>query len=198
MCVCVCIHTHIYKHAYISCIHSSINGCLHCFHVLALVNNTAIFAWINNFWPWVTQPLMVTAEHVAGGVTCFPTIQDDYFICSNPCTTVFSHSVLLFSCQLCSDSLWTHGLQHARLPCPSPFPRACSNSYIHWVTDAIQLAHPLSSLSPPAFSLSQHQSFPMSQLFASGGQSIGASASASVLPMNIQGWFPLGLTGLIS
>ena len=71
--------------------------------------------------------------------------------------------------------------------------------YVHWTGDAIQPSHPLSSLSPPAFNLSQHLgSFQMSQLFASGGQSIGASASASVLPKNIQGWFPLGLTGWIS
>ena len=70
---------------------------------------------------------------------------------------------------------------------------------VHWVGDAIQPSHPLSSPSPPTFNLSQHQeSFPMSLLFASGGQIIGASASASVLPMNIQGWFPLVLTGLIS
>ena len=63
--------------------------------------------------------------------------------------------------------------------------------------DAIQPAHPLSSPSLPAFSLSRHQSF-LSQLFASGGQSIEVSASTSVLPMNIQSWFPVGLTGLIS
>ena len=68
--------------------------------------------------------------------------------------------------------------------------------HVHWVGDAIQPSHPLSSPSPPVFNLSQHQGlFPLSQLFASGGQSIGASASASVLPVNIQGWFSLGLTG---
>ena len=94
-----------------------------------------------------------------------------------------------------SNSLWAHGLQHARLPCPSPPPRACSNSF-HWVSDAIQPSYPLSPTSP-ALSLSQYQGlFPVSCLFASGGQSI--RASASVLPMNIQGWFPLELTGLIS
>ena len=71
-----------------------------------------------------------------------------------------------------------------------------TQTHIHLVSDAIQPSHPLSSPSPPAFNLSQHQSFPVSQLFISGGQSIGASAS--VLPMNIQDWFPLGLTGLIS
>ena len=66
------------------------------------------------------------------------------------------------------------------------------------VGDAIQPPHPLSASSPPALSLSQNQSFYQCQLFASGGQNIGVPASASVLPMNIQGWFPLGLTSLIS
>ena len=69
---------------------------------------------------------------------------------------------------------------------------------VHQAGDAIQPLHPLSSSSPPALSLSQHQSFYQCQLFASGGQNIGVSASASVLPVNIQGWFLLGLTGLIS
>ena len=68
-----------------------------------------------------------------------------------------------------------------------------------WVDDAIQLSHPLLPPSPPAFNLSQHQGlFPVSWLFASGGQSIGVSLSASDLPVNIQGWFPVGLTGLLS
>ena len=90
----------------------------------------------------------------------------------------------------------THGLQHVRLPCSSPTPRACSNSCpsSHW-------CHPTISSSVVPFSSHLQSSpasgsFPMSQFFASGGQSIGASAS--VLPMNIQGWFPLRLTGLIS
>ena len=69
-------------------------------------------------------------------------------------------------------------------------------THVHRVGDVIPPSHPLLSPSPPAFNLSQHWSFPMSQYFASGGQSIGASAS--VLPINIQDWFPLGLTGLIS
>ena len=102
--------------------------------------------------------------------------------------------LLLFSHSVVSDSLWPHGLQHTMLPCCSPSPRACSNS-----CPLSQWCHPTisSSLvpSPPAFlqSFPASGSFPMSQLFTSGGQSIGASASASVLPMNIQGWFPLGL-----
>ena len=69
---------------------------------------------------------------------------------------------------------------------------------VHWVSDAIQPSHPLSPPSPPALNLSQHWSLSMSQLFATSGQSPGASTSAPVLPMNIQCWFPLGLTGLIS
>ena len=97
-----------------------------------------------------------------------------------------------------SDSLLTHRLQHTRLPCPSPTPGACSNS-----CPPSQWCHPTISSSVIPFS-SCLQSFPasasflMSQFFASGGQSIGASAIASVLPMNIQDWYPLGLTGWIS
>jgi len=72
-----------------------------------------------------------------------------------------------------------------------------AQTHVHWVSDAIQPSHPLSSPYLFAFNLFQHQGFfPMSQLFTSGGQSIGSSAS--VLPMNIQGWFPLRLTGWIS
>ena len=105
---------------------------------------------------------------------------------------------LLFSCEAVSDSLWPHGLQHARLPCPSSTPRACLNS-----CPLSQWCHPTISFSVITFS-SCLQSFPesgsflMSQFFTSGGWSIRASSSASVLPMNIQDWFPLGLTGLIS
>ena len=87
---------------------------------------------------------------------------------------------------------------HARLPCSSLSPGVCSNSY-----PLSQWCHPTISSSVIPFSVCPQSlpasvSFPVSQLFASGGQSIRASASASVLPMNIQGWFPLGLTGLIS
>ena len=71
-----------------------------------------------------------------------------------------------------------------------------AQTHTHWVRDSIQPSHPLLSPSPPTFFLSRHQG--KSQLFASGGPSIGASALASALPMNIQGWFPLGLTGLLS
>ena len=104
--------------------------------------------------------------------------------------------LLLFSRSVVSDSLWPLGLQHTRLPCPSPSPGACSNScpLSWWGRPTI------SSSDVPFFSCLQSfpasGSFPMSWLFTSGGQSVGASAS--VLPMNIQDWFPLGLTGLIS
>ena len=92
-------------------------------------------------------------------------------------------SSVQFSCSTMSDSLWPHGLQHARLPCPSPTPRACSNS-----CPSSQWCHPTISSSIVPFSSCLHSfpasgSFPMSQFFASGGQSIGASASASVLPI---------------
>ena len=106
--------------------------------------------------------------------------------------------LLMFSHSVMSDSLWPHGLWHTRLPYPLPSPRVCSNS-----CPMSQWCHPTISSSVIPFS-SCLKSFPasgsflMSQLFASGGQSIGASVSASALPMDIQDWFPLGWTGLIS
>ena len=104
---------------------------------------------------------------------------------------------LLFSLSVVSDSLRPYGLQHARLPCPSPFPGACSNS-CPLSREAIQLSHPQSSPSPPAFNLPQHHGlFQWVSSSTSGGQSTGASALASVLPMNIQNSIPLGLTGQI-
>ena len=97
-----------------------------------------------------------------------------------------------------SNSFWPHGLQHARLPCPSPTPRAYSNSYplSRWCHPTISSSVvPFFSCLPP---FPASDSFPMSQFFPSGGQSIGVSASTSVFQMNIQDWFPLALTGLIS
>ena len=102
-----------------------------------------------------------------------------------------------FSCSVISYSFGSHGLQHTRLPGPSQLLEP-TQTHVRWVSDAIQPSHPLSSPYPPAFNLSQHQSLQMCQFFTSGGQSIGASASVSVLPMNIQDWFPLELTGLLS
>ena len=102
-------------------------------------------------------------------------------------TIQFSHSVV-------SNSLWPHGMQHVRLPCPLPTPRVCSNS-----RPSSSWCHPTSSSSVIPFSscllsFPATGSFPMSQFFASDGQIIRASASASVIPMNIQDWFPLRLT----
>ena len=103
-----------------------------------------------------------------------------------------------FSRSVASDSLRPHESQHARPPCPAPTP-GVTQTHVHQVGDAIQPSHPLSSPSPPApQSLPASGSFPMSQLFAWGGQSIGVSALASVLPMNTQDWSPLEWTGLIS
>ena len=103
-----------------------------------------------------------------------------------------------FSCSVVSDSLWPHEPQHARPPCPSPTPGAYPNSSpLSW------WCHPNTSSSVVPFSsclqsLPASGSFQMSQFFKTGGQSTGASASASVLPMNTQDWSPLGQTGWIS
>ena len=111
---------------------------------------------------------------------------------------VLASPKIIICCSVLSDSFQPHGLYHAGLPCPSPSLGAYSNS-----CPLNQWCHPTMSFSVIPFS-SCLQSFPasesflMSWLFAFGGQSIGASVSASVLPMNIQDWFPLGLTGLIS
>ena len=102
-----------------------------------------------------------------------------------------------FSCSVVSNSLRPHGLQHARLPCPSPPPRTYSNS-----CPLSQWFHPTISSSVISFSSCLKSfpapgSFPGSQFFASGGQSIRVSATASFLPMSIQDWFPLGWIGWI-
>ena len=109
----------------------------------------------------------------------------------SPAPVQFSHSVV-------SDSLLPYWLQHSRLPCPSPISGACSNS-----CPSSWWCHPSISSSAVPFSscllsFQASGSFPMSQFFASRGQSIRASASASILLMNTQDWFPLGWTGWIS
>ena len=115
-----------------------------------------------------------------------------------PCWGSVPFGSVRFIRSVMSNSLQTHGQQQARPPYPTPTPRVYLNS-----CPLSQWCHPTISSSIIPFSsclqsLSVSGSFPMSQFFASGSQSIGVSASASVLPMNIQGWFPLGLTGQIS
>ena len=111
--------------------------------------------------------------------------------------TVLGGSVQ-FSRSVVSNSLWPHALLHARPPCPSPAPGTSSNScpLSHWCHPTISTSVIPFSSWPQSFPASG--SFPMGQFFPSGGQRIGVSASASVLPMNIQDWSPLGWTGWIS
>ena len=121
----------------------------------------------------------------------FPVSTAPLYIFSTISSVQFSHSVV-------SDSLRLHESQHARPPCPSPTPGVHSDS-----CPSSQWCHPAISSSVVPFSscpqsLPASGSFPMNQLFASGGQSIGVSASTSVIPMNTQDWSPLGWTGWIS
>ena len=160
------------KYTYIF-IHASVKAHLGCFCVLAIVNSAII-----NTGMHIAFQIIACSRYMPRGGIVGSFVQ-------------FTHSVT-------SDSLWPQGLQHARFPCPSPTLWAYSNS------------HPLSRWCYPTISSSFFpfssclQSFPasgsyqMSQFFISGDLSIGVSASASVLPMNIQDWFPLGLTGWIS
>ena len=116
-----------------------------------------------------------------------------YYLCHSLwlCSVQFSRSVL-------SYSLWPHGLQHVRPPCRSPTPRVYSNScpLSRWCHPTISSS--VVSVSSHLHSFPASGSFQMSQLFATCGLGIGVSASTSVLPMNIQDWFPLGWTGWIS
>ena len=148
---------------------------------------------------WVSMPFFQEIFPIQGSNQCFlhllhcRQILDHWGIREDRMQNgvQFSHSAM-------SDSLQPHGLQHTRLPCPSETPGAYSNSY-----PSSQWCHPTISSSSP-FRPARLQScpasrfFPMSQFFTSGGQSIGVSALASVLPMNIQDWVPLGLTSWIS
>ena len=146
-------------------------------------------------WKTFENMILIAPESTLSSfIYNFPVVGDkSVFLLFVSCFLTLS---VQFNCSVMSDSLWSHGMQHARLPCPST-PRACSNS-----CPSSRWCHPtvLSSVIP--FSCLQSfpalRSFPMSPFFASVGQSTGPSASASVLPMNIQDWFPLGLTGWIS
>ena len=120
--------------------------------------------------------------------------QQSHLLAPNPIhliTVQFSHSVV-------SDSLWPHELQHARPPCPSPTLGVYSNSCISSQWCHLTISSSVVPFSSCSQSLPASGSFPMSQLFASGGQNTGVSASASVLPKNTQDWSPLGWTCWIS
>ena len=149
-----------------------------------LIGSTVCSTSYGGKWPFITHRFHLWCD--IGKLFLFRAHQSFNFS-----SVQFSHSVV-------SDSLWPQGLQHARPPCPSPTPWVYSNS-----CPLSQWCHPTISSSVIPFS-SRLQTFPASWSFQTsqfipwGGQSIGASASASVLPMNIQDWFPLGWTGSIS
>ena len=146
--------------------------------------------------PWTEEPgglqsiVLQRLRYDWSDIGCIWLLQLIFFFFTS---TDFYYYPVQFNCSVMSDSLWPH----ARLPCPSPAPGDCSNSCL-----LNQWCHPTISSSVVPFTclqtFSASGSFSMSQFFTSGGQSIGASASASVLPMNIQDWFPLGGTGWIS
>ena len=154
---------------------------MHTPNTTKMLNITVILSWR---WPFPhTQCLSVLTPPTTG-------FRDNLF-------SIFIPNIL-FSCSVMSNSLRSHGLQHARPPCPSPTPGIYSNP-----CPLSRWCHPTISSSVVPFS-SRLQSFPvsgsfqMSQFFTSCGQSIRVAASTSVLSMNIQDWFPLGWTGWIS
>ena len=112
------------------------------------------------------------------------------------CNVSVREDSVQFSCSVMSNSLRPHGLQHVRLPCPSPTPGTCSCPSGQWCH--LTISSSVAPFSSHLQSFPASRSFPMSQFFAAGGQRTEASASASVLLMNIQDWFPLGWTGWIS
>ena len=119
-------------------------------------------------------------------------------VCVCVCSDKYSQSLSQFNCSIVSDSLRPHGLEHTRPPCPSSTPGVYPNSYPSswWCHPTISSSVIPFSSCPQFFPASE--SFPMSQFFTSSDQSTGVSASASVLPMNIQDWSPLGWNGWIS
>ena len=138
--------------------------------------------------PWTIPPApgLLCPWHSPGrntGVGCHFLLQRIFFCCS---VTKLCLTLLL------------HGPRFARLPCPSLSPGICFSSYVHWVGDAIQPSHPLSPPSPPALNLSQHQGLFQWVSFLLHVAKLLKPQHASGLPMDIQGWFPLGLTGLVS
>ena len=151
------------------------------FQAELLVNSFCHWSSSTQGWSYQSRILLFNQQNLKTPCTIHSFIYS--FFCKFS-SVQFSHSVM-------SDSLRPHELQHTRPPCPSPSPRACSNS-----RPSSQWCHPAISSSVVPFSscpqsLTASGSFPMSQLFAWGGQSFGVSALASFLPKNIQGWSPL-------
>ena len=164
--------------------------CNICYH------SNILSSWISSFPSFPTELWLCSLLFVFSLVLTISFLGGLLFF--SPLSNASFESSVQFSWSVMSDSLPPHGLQHARPPCPSPTPGACSNS-----CPSSQWCHPTISSCVIPFSsclqsFPESGSFPMSQFFSSGGQSIGVSASASVLPMNIQDWSPLGWTGLIS
>ena len=159
--------------------------------ILALVVYHSGFRGLWDLWllcPWEEEENLVLPCHTAPHTAHL----------SRPLILLRPASLVSFSRSVVFDSLWPHGLQHASLPCPSLSPRVCSNScpLSQWYYLTIS-----SSVVPFSFRLQAFPAlgpFPMSWFSPSGGQTIGPSASASVLPMNIQDWFSLGWTDWIS
>ena len=183
-------------------------GLLHCRQILYQLSykgSSRILVWVaypvsSRF----SQPRNRTGVPcIAGGFFSNWTIRETWYICVYHIkrkmwyTSWVELSWVEFSHSVVSDSLRPHGPQHARPPCPSPTPEF-TQTHVHWVSDAIQPSHPVVPFSSHLQSFPASGSFPTSRFFALGGQSFGVSASASVLPMNIQDLFPLGWTGWIS
>ena len=155
---------------------------------------SSVFVALSEVWEGYNPDFFLFPQDCYGNSGSF-WFHINFRICSSSVKNVMGNLIVQFSRSIVSDSLQPHGMQQARLPCPSPTPRFYSNSSpLSW------WCHPTISSSAVPFSCLQSfpasGSFQISQFFASGGQSIGVSAS--VLPMNIQDWFPLGLTGWIS
>ena len=157
-------------------------------------------------WVLLWHVMLVSVRYWAGHFISLgfsPHCQNDYLALEEEWYNFYVYGFNMsqsvqFSCSIVSDSLWPHGLQCARLPCQSLTPRVYSNScplswWCHPTTSSFVVPFSSCLQSFPASG-----SFPRSQFFASGSQSTGVSASASVLPMNSQDWFPLGWTGWIS
>ena len=206
-----CTHTHTHTYVYIVCV------CVYIYIWASLVAQSAKnLPLMQETWVWSLgqeDPLekeMVTHSSIL--VWTIPWTEEPggwwpielqgvkHNLVTKPPPPPYTYTYicyLLFSRSVMSDSFQPHGLQHTRLPCPSLSPKVCSNSCPlgWWCHPTVSSSVTVFSSCPQSFPASE--SFPTSQLFTWGGQSIGTSASVPVLPVNIQGWFPLGLTGLI-